>query len=146
MPLFRPQRQVFPVSSGATAGFAPADATTYTFGLQPGINPGTADSIWAVSVPRPGRVTRAAGVFIVAGTLGSAGSITVRVRNSIAGTTQDVTTSLSATSVLNSFSNNALSLAFAAGDALLIQFVCPTWATNPTLTFWTGSIEVEFSS
>lgn len=145
MPLRVPDRQLLPVAGGTTSGHTPTSGTTYTFANQPGINPGTGDTIWAFVMPRPGRVTRAQGILAVLGTLGSSQSITLRARNQTGATTQDITTTLQASSIVNTWSNTGLSLTFAAGDGLSIQFVCPTWTTTPTATFWTGMLEVEFS-
>lgn len=145
MPLFLPPRGYFAFAAGAAAGFAPADATTYTFGNQPGINPGIGDTVWALLMTRPGRVRRVSGVFAVLGTSGSAQNSTIRVRNPSAATTENVTTTLAATFGANVFLNTAMSLTFAAGEGLSMQLVCPTWTTNPTTTFLTGMIEVEFT-
>lgn len=144
MPLFLPTRQSFVLSAGAAAGHSPADSTTYRFGNQPNSNPGTGDSAFSIIMTRPCVARVARGIFIVAGTLGSSESMTVRVRNTTgAGTTQDVTTALTGVAVANTFSNTALSLSYAAGDALAIEFVCPAWVTNPTTTFWTVTVDVD---
>lgn len=145
MPLSTPARQIFVLSGGAAAGHSPADSTTYTFGAQPGINPGAGDGVWAIVLPRPGRVTRCSGIFVVLGTTSSAENITVNVRNQTTTTNAAVTTTLTGGAVVNSFSNTALSLSFSANDGISIQFVTPAWVTNPTATTWSATIEVEFT-
>lgn len=140
-----PQRQSFIFAAGAAAGHAPAAATTYNFGSEPGKNPGTGDSVFSVLMPRAGNVRRIYGIFVVAGTLASAGSITVRAKNNTGPATETITAALVGTAVANTFSNTAMTLAFVAGDGLQIQFACPVWVTAPTLTFWTVTMEVEFT-
>lgn len=148
MPYFPPilTRASFVLSAGAAAGHAPADSTTYRFANQPGTNPSTADAAFAVTMPRAGRVIAAAGVFIVLGTLGSTEQFTVAVRNQAAATTENITTTLQGSAIANTFSSTALTLAFAQGDNFSIQFTTPAWATNPTATLWTVTMEVEYSS
>jgi hypothetical protein len=131
--------------AGATSGFSPADATTYQFGMQVGVSPTTTSAaVFSPLMTRSGHIRRVYGVWIVAGTLGSAGSSTVRVKNLTTTSTENVSTAVGATATLNTFSNTAMTLSFSAGDALALELISPTWVTNPTATFFNVSIEVEY--
>lgn len=127
------------------AGHSPADATTYFFGMSPDFNPGTGDSALPLVMPKDGTVKIVHGVFSALGTLGSAGSITVSVKNITAATTEQVSATVPMTSAQNPFNNTGMTLAFSAGDKLEIQFLTPTWATNPTIALYNVSIYVEFT-
>lgn len=131
-----------PFVGGAAAGHNPAASTTYRFGLQPLANPGTTDPVLTLTATRQGRVRRVTGFIKVTGTLASAGSITVRVRNVTQGTTQDITTTLDATAALNTFENQTMSLALSRGDQVCIEFVTPAWVTAPTATYWSVTVEM----
>lgn len=136
---------VFFLNAGPVAGHSPADSTTYRFGPQPGINPGTTSSAYAAFATRGGTIKRAYGNFVVAGTLASAENVTVRVRNETAATTEAVTSTLQMTAVSNPFNNTAMTLAFSAGDNIACEFVTPAWATNPTVVFYNLTIELQYT-
>jgi hypothetical protein len=139
------QPRVIAIPLAAGASFNPADATTYRFGNQPGSNPGTADSVFSVVIPRAATIVGAAGGFTVAGTLGSSENVTVRVRNVTQGTTQDITTTAKMNAVTNLFGSTSLSLAVAANDLIANEVVTPTWATNPTVVFMTATVDLEYA-
>ena len=143
MPITRPILVWINFVGGGTAGHSPADATTYTFGISSQIGPLTSDGVYFPMPTRPGVVRRARVQALVTGTLASAGSTTVRVRNATSTVEEEVSPSLAMTAVSNAVSNDAMSLPIAAGDAINIEFTTPTWATNPTAVFYNATIEVE---
>jgi hypothetical protein len=114
-------------------GFNPADATTYIFGIQPGFDP-TTDGItgFTVVVPISGSVSAVYGDIAVLGTLGSANNATFRVLNQTQTTSEDISSSVAFTATHNALSNTSMTLAVTAGDRMAIEFVTPTWTTNPT--------------
>ena len=131
-----PRPQVSTTFVMGAAGLFPADAATYYFGFQPGSNAQTAtDGGWYMIAPFTGNASSAYGEWLVNGTLGSSGSITVTLRDVTANTTENITTSLSSTSVSNPFSNTAMTLAVTQGDVIMIKFTTPTWSTNPTTCY-----------
>lgn len=141
-----PTRETFVFSCGTSAGHAPAASTTYFFGGMPGFNPATTSSVFSMIMPRAGNARIGRAQLTVGGTLASAGSITLSLRNNTGPTTEQITAALAATSAVNTaVPNTAMTLAFAAGDLLQIQFATPAWVTTPTATFWTVTIETEMT-
>jgi len=132
--------------SNISAGFAPADATTYYWGSQIGVNPATvADSQFRGVSPVTGTVAFGSVVLQVDGTLGSSENITHTLNNITAATSQNITTTGVATAQKNIATNSAMTLAVTAGDKLQMKMVTPTWATNPTITYWYAMIVIRGS-
>ncbi len=110
---------------------APADSTTYYFGLD-GLAPTvTVGAHRALRMPAASTVVAAEVVVNVGGTLGTTEDVPVNIYN---------VTQTSAVLIANGdwdqvervHRNVALSIALAATDEFLIQFVTPAWVTNPT--------------
>ena len=138
------------IGSGASAGYSPTDATAFYFGLitNPGLNPVTTaptavGPIYA-SVPANCTVIAVHMAIIVGGVLGSGetGSMHLRVNN----TTDNLVfnNNLAWTAVSANFAATGLSIALAAGDWWCLKITPPTWATNPTATYYFGQVVVTF--
>lgn len=122
---------------GDTAGFAPADATTYYFGNNIGFDPSTTvDGGYRIIAPLTGKIIKVYAQLQVTLTLGSAGvNSTFTMRNITAATTQDISTTVPMDAAVVNFNNAAMTLDITIGDALVIKLVTGTWATNPTGVF-----------
>lgn len=126
--------------AGVAAGWSPSDSTTYYVGSPLPLDPSTG-TLYGVSCPVTGTLTKAYVTAIVTGTAATTENITIRVRNITSATNVDVTTTAqwnTATPAATTSSSTALSLAVTAGDKLAIQIVTPAWATNPTAVYVTG--------
>jgi hypothetical protein len=114
---------------------APADATTYYFGL-PGMLPLTATAGQRkVFIPIAGTITRVdITVTNNSGTVGSSetSSIYIRLNNTTDTLLTSTLTANSAAGNCNFFNVTGLSIAVSAGDYIEGKWVTPSWATNPT--------------
>lgn len=118
-------------ATSASASNDPADATTYYFGEVDhfALNT-TAEPFLRIYVPLAGTMIGAEILAEPDGTAASAETSTLYVRkNGSADTT--LTSSLALNATYHE-TVTGLSLALAAGDYVMLKWVTPTWATNPT--------------
>lgn len=116
--------------TATTAGFNPADATTYYF-AHPGATSTSTPTTLRMYIPKSGTIKAVYGHLSVAGTLGSTETSTMWVRlNNTTDTT--ISTSVQNSANSNPFSNSGLSVSVSAGDYITFKWTTPTWATNPT--------------
>jgi hypothetical protein len=109
---------------------SPLDGTTYyTQSASTWIT--TINAISRLWIPKTGTIKSCYGGFSVSGTLGTTENITIAIRLNDT-TNTNVTTTLTAASSLNLFSNAGLSIAVSAGDYVTFMVITPSWATNPT--------------
>ena len=111
--------------------FSPADATTYYF-CMPGEAPatGAAAAARGITTPISGTVKSVGISFFQAA--GSNENSTIRLHNDTAGTNTDISTTINHDANAEKFLITGLSIVVTAGDVLTIQWVTPTWVTNPT--------------
>jgi hypothetical protein len=126
-----------------TAGsFNPADATTYYFGGFPGLAPSTSATSRKLWMPRAGVIRAVYGNIVYLGA-GSNEASTLSLRlNDTTDTQITATLDLSNAGLNVSFNNAGLSIPVAQGDFVSLKWVTPTWTTNPTAVFFSGSILV----
>lgn len=129
--------------AGATGGHTPGDNLTYRFADQSGFNPSTIEQGLEPTMAFAGTVSSVFCAFNVTGTLASGESVTVRVRNIDANTTENVSTSFTMNAATAKVNNTSMTLAFSAGDRLQIQFLSPAWATNPTAVIYNCTAVVQ---
>lgn len=120
------------INLGGTT-FAPADSTTYNFGLNVQLAPGTSTASREFSFSKTGTVTR----FMITVSMSVAGTsenvavslrnITTATDNSIGNITIDAGTN--GTGVFNFTPSIAIAN---TTDRYTIKIVCPAWVTNPT--------------
>ncbi|MEP7119179.1 MAG: hypothetical protein ABI880_16445, partial [Acidobacteriota bacterium] len=116
---------------GSSSGFNPSDNSTFYYGCFPALTASTVAGTARCYIPKGGTVTAVYGAFSNAGTPGSGETSTInfRLNNS---TNTLVAAGVTNTAVVTTFSNSGLSITVAAGDFFELQWVTPTWATNPT--------------
>jgi len=121
---------------GMQASFAPADSTTYYFGL---VVQTVTQGVNRIYFPRAGVITQCYIRIVIAGTLGTSETATISIRKN---STTDTTVSAAVTydAAAATFSNTALSIAIAAGDYIEYKVVTPAWVTNPTGVFHSGML------
>ena len=144
MPITKPQIALLVLNAGGTAGHSPADSTTYTIGANAVLGTLTTDGVYFPIMTRAGVVRRARVFTVVAGTLGSGESGTIRVRNVTSTAEEQISAAMVFSATGNHIGNEALSLAFTVGDLLNAEFTTPAWVTNPTTVFYNVTLEVEF--
>jgi hypothetical protein len=88
----------------------------------------TLNKLW---IPKAGTITSCYGSAFVAAT-GSGENVTIAIRLNDTTNTNITTTSVWTTNDV-AFSNNALSIAVAAGDFISIMVITPAFSSNPTL-------------
>lgn len=120
------------INLGGTT-FNPADSTTYNFGLNVQLAPGTSTAGREFTFIRTGTVTRFIFTTFMAGS-GTSETIAVSLRNittatdnSIGNITMDA--GANGTGVFNFTPSIAIAN---TTDRYTIKFVCPAWVTNPT--------------
>jgi hypothetical protein len=123
----------------AATSINPADATTYYVGGLAALAPRTAAQQVRVYFPRSGTLSAAYVTFFNAGVNGTTETSTVSVRIN---NTTDVTISSAVTNnnAYTVVSNTSMSTAVSQGDYFEIKWDAPTWATNPTTVWISGSI------
>lgn len=115
--------------SDATA-VSPADGSIYYFGTINNNAPETANT-YRIKSPKNNAVFNVTATAIIRTSLGSAQNSTVKIQNITAGTSETLSTGLTATDRINSVT--ALStLANTAGDEMTIEITNPSWVSNPT--------------
>lgn len=119
-------------------GINPADASTYYFG-HIGIAASTTANAQSHlrKIPRTGFIS-AAMIIMYATTAGTAENISVYIR--LNNTTDTLVATVGAAALVRSFSNVALNIAVTVGDNIEIKIVNPTWATNPLVVTWDGTL------
>jgi hypothetical protein len=123
----------------ATATGNPLDSTTYY--LETGafdIRTATGFPQGTFRVPFACTITKAVGIFSVAGTLGSNQNCTLFLRKNDT-TNTNISTTIQLTSATVAVSNTGLSLSLVAGDYLKWGFTGPVWTTNPTTVSFSGT-------
>lgn len=119
----------------------PADATTYYMGNYSG-GAWSTDATSAsarILIPKNCTLKAVCAESFIGGTLGSTENVTLAVRIN---NTTDVTVSTTWkwNTQRNIVTNTGLSTSITAGDYIQFKLTTPTWATNPTLAFFGGSI------
>src|SRR5574338_1512127 len=140
-PASSPNGYTIPLINYLDAG-APADGQTYfqSWGTFHDVQT-SGKAVTRMYIPVAGTVTKVYGAVVVNGTLGSNENCTLYLRlNNTTDTT--ITNTLQLTAVSNTF-NATVSISVSAGDYLEYKFVCPTWATNPTLISFTSTLYVS---
>lgn len=106
----------------------PADATTYYSAW--GFSSSAIVTFGSIYIPRSGTITAIRVNVGISGTLGTSETSTMSLRlNNTTDTT--VSSSINASSAASSYSATP-SVAVVAGDFIILKWVTPTWATNPT--------------
>lgn len=108
----------------------PADATTYYIGQFMPYSPAAFADQGLIRVPVACTLIAMYVNWYATATVGSNENITMSVDKN-AGTLTTIAT-VGNTDRTKVFSNAGLSIAFAAGDSIMVKLVTPTWATNPT--------------
>ncbi len=99
------------------------------------------DALMRMMVGQSGTINIIYGVFIVAGTLGSAETMTLSII--VNSTSYVVSSSLTLSSATNTFNNTSLAIPVTAGDFISMKLQCPTWATNPTNTSFSATLLIQ---
>lgn len=120
---------------------APADGLTYYFGSQSTGPTNTAD-VSRLYIPKAGKVKAIYLFFRNAGTLSTSETSTLNFRLNNTTSTL-ISSAVTFTAASNAFSNTALSISVVAGDYFEIEWVCPTWVTNPTATISSAIVYIE---
>ncbi len=125
--------------TGTTTG-NPADSTTYYLRFKVSFTGSTlsTNSESTFRVPFACTITKAYGVFMVEGVLGSAENCTLFLRKNNT-TNTNVSTTIQLTSSTVNVNNTGLSISMSAGDNLVWGFTGPAWGTNPTTVSFSGS-------
>lgn len=124
------------------ASFNPADATTYVMGINAGAAvPGSAGTR-RIYIPRTGSITTVyVSFYNNAVTLGTSETSTISVnKNSGTVSTISALVNNAATQFLNT---TGLNISVTATDYVELQWVTPTWVTNPTNLVISGYFYIE---
>ncbi len=120
--------------------FNPADATTYYFGGFFSVAPVTTAAVRQITVPKTGTITEVS--FNSAATIvGTAGNMTISIR--VNNTTDYLVTNAFDISSATYLTVSGLSIPISANDLIEFKLLTPTWATNPTVLYFTGNILVK---
>lgn len=114
--------------------FNPADAATYYFGAFPAATPGITAAVARCYIPTAGTITRISVYALVGDILGSAQNSTLNFRLNNTTNTQ-ITATMTYDALTENVLTTGLSIAVAQGDYFEIQWVTPTWTTNPTVIY-----------
>ena len=119
--------------------YTPIDAETHYWGMLT-VNPTTTPAVRKIYVRNTMTIVGAE-IYSISGTAGSneAWSIYIRVNN----TTDYLVATVSASTQERVWSNTGLSISLSAGDYFEMKSVCPTWATNPNPSSYTGYVRIS---
>jgi len=140
MDIIRPRSNSMTICISGNSWSSPTDSTQVFLG-----NIGVIASTYGqtlTSIPIGGRVTA---VYIhqsVSGVLGSSETSTINFRLNDT-TNTAITAVFQQDQQLETFSNTALDIAIAAGDTFALEWATPAWVTNPTVVFWTATIQLD---
>ena len=125
----------FAFQAGFTTGQSPADATTYYFGIATGTAVGTTSNLKTKSLPFACTLIGAVISSFNNTSTASSESSTIAVyknNTTVVSTLSSAVKFNGAPSVIFQINVTGISVSFAAGDTIEIQWVTPTWVTNPT--------------
>jgi len=127
---------------GQADAFSPADGLTYYIANTP-VAPSTVDTDVRVYIPIAGTINWVR-IFTntVGGAAGTNQAISMYLRKN-ATTDSGLIETISVSSAIRIFDNDALAFAVAANDYISVKMVCPTWTTNPTLMKISWVVRVE---
>lgn len=124
----------------SSAAATTVDATTYFIGSLFDTPMSTTATLNEIDIPRGG-VVRAVYLIVVSGTgTNETSTASFRLNNT---TDTTISASVISSAAVNKFNNTTLSVPVVAGDFFEIKWVTPTWATNPTNVWVSGSVYVE---
>ena len=135
------KRESYALSVGCLAGISPADGEVDYFGSLTRTAL-TSATFTKIPIPLKGRVTRCILMWCDTGAASTNENIVIAIRKN--NTTDYVFSTVGNTSHEKTFANYALDIPVDAGDYLEFKMTCPTWATNPTGVYFSGSISIEY--
>jgi hypothetical protein len=126
------------MDGGASSNQTPVDATTYYYGWGEGLVVGGRTTMATVqmTIPKSGRITRVIWSVVI-GTNGSNESVQhyLRLNNTTDTTLSTTETYDPGANTTKTFNYSAFTpIVVVAGDTIALKIICPTWATNPSLT------------
>lgn len=124
-----------------SAQFAPADSTTYYFGIFASLPVTTTPATRRQYVPKSGTVRAVALNWFANAVAGSSENISMYLR--VNDTTEYLIATVGNNLAQKTFINTAMNAPVVAGDYIEIRLVTPAWALDPTQVTIGGTIYVE---
>jgi len=122
-----------------------ADGITYYYGNMPQTPVTATYNRFAIYIPYDGTLTMCSALMSSFSVAGSNESISLYIR--LNDTTDYLVASVALSQADRLFENLSLNsgsgISVSQGDWIVMKVVCPTWATNPTSTYWGGNIILE---